>query len=266
MSFSKEHFQSIFEEKEDQELLNVLDLKEEYQPEAVEVATEFLHSRGWSDERIEEALFSRSQEREKEAALAAKKKEVDHAHRFQQKLDTLDAPDEEIQVGLSPRTFYCILGLSAIWWMLCCYWMYMSFIQIEIFPFSEWSVEGKTNILMVLGIPVASILFWKKNRISWFIFASYFFLKTLASVFSIGLSIRYLILDFLSINPQFLINIFIYNGIPIATTILLVSGRTRQFFSIKNSHLIIPIAIALGLTGLQLFQSFSTSGYSDFQF
>jgi len=164
-------FTELYQKLSNSELLKIVVESEKYNPIAVETAKTEIESRKLSEQELNQAKSKIAEEENVKKREVAKRKERDE--RIKKSTSTLFETINPIQNGI--QTPEKIIRLTIlIFGCLVIYRLYQQFGMFQVIfheGISDWDLSMVEYFLPIIILPIAVILYWKRNKIGWVLFS-----------------------------------------------------------------------------------------------
>jgi len=224
------NFTERFKTYTNTELLRVIDNPHDYQPDAVKTAREVFAKRLLSDEEIEIARKELQTEKQQESQ---KKEKMDRINdRASSVLEEVDPIQRK-----TPTADKIINIISIILGILFLYQIYKDAeLIVSLFKdIRDWDLSVLIYFLPLIVLPLAAILFYKRQKLGWILLAIFLTYSAVSSCF------------LLPVSPAiYLIIILFYTGM----TWSICKENIRDIYSVSKQTMILVITIPAVILGI----------------
>jgi hypothetical protein len=240
------------------DLLKIIDNPGDYQPLAVEAANEELAARHLTAEEIAVANA------ENEGELQEKQLKTEKRNAFERKVKDIGASviDAVHPIQQTPPSTNKIIAIFSI--VFGVFFLVEFFNQFSFIKFmltdraAKWDFEIIFYLLSIFFIPVAAYLFWRRKKIGWILFCSFFTYSGLSAVILFFMLLKHHSFDpaidnlFPAASPTApLLNMFFFGS----CLWFIFKNNIREIYTIDKQTMIITAGSGVILAMLTVFIS-----------
>jgi hypothetical protein len=242
------NFEEKFRSYRDSELLNIIECPDDYQKPALEAARKILHERNLTDDEFKVAKEELNARRQIEDQKKQKQKA------FDDKIQSIknSVLDNINPIPAQPRAPERIIrGVSIVFGLLFILQLIKEFDMLR-FMFTssnaEWGIEMFLYFLPLIVVPIAAILFARKNKVGWILIAIYSIYSVVSAIglFMMALKmqeIRGTVFDklFPLPSPPVYFSAFVFF---VAVVLVVCRLHIREIFQVDKKFMFATLGIA----------------------